>query len=346
MSLVNEMLNDLQKDQQKPVYIQGMVATDQKPTHLVNLFFVSLLLVVIVLIGYWLLFSDKTMTIQENSNSNSVLTAKLAPQEVIKTSVDASITSTGFAEESTSQPEPINSIINKTIIKTTEPKSTPTENHQTIKKPQVNHKEPAKMEEKIETISIKKISRKTLAEKSFSSIVNRWNQTNANSSFMELDTLLDGYPDVPSVWLNSLIFLRSDYPNLYKTLLEKALATKPKYDPFLYLSARDYFSSKNYILADQQMNKTNKTNWDNNNYRLAGLIAQKLHHHQQAISHYKEILSTSPYRGDINMAIGISYEAMENYKLAVAHFTVALSDSNLSQVQKQFIKQRLVANQG
>jgi len=346
MSLVNEMLNDLQKDQQKPVHIQGMIATEQKSTNLKSLIFVSLLLVAVIFIGYWFLFSEKTITTQEDFISNDLLSTRSSQQKIIEKPVNTSQDLTGFTEKLTSQPEPITSIVNKKVIKQTESEIIPIEDHHSIEKAQETHKEFVKIEETIETTPIKKISRKTLAERSFTSLVNSWNQTNTNSSFIKLNTFLESYPDVPSVWLNSLNFLRNDYPNFYKAILEKSLATKPKYDPFLYLSARDYFSSKNYILADQQMNKTNKTNWDNNNYRLAGLIAQKLDQHQQAINHYKIILSTNSNRGDINMAIGISYEAIKDFKLAVAHFTVALNDPNISQVQKQFIRQRLVANQG
>jgi len=346
MSLVNEMLNDLQKDQQKPVYIQGMVAADQKPTRSKYLGFIFLILIAAILIGYKLIYSEVVLTEQEQNVSltQAIQPAKPDPQNTVKNIADTP-TKPVFSDEKLEEKQ-IESLVRKAETKQINSENSLLKTSPEPEEVQTDPKETVSLESNLETTPVKTISRRTQAQKSFSSIVNDWGQTNTSSDFAKLDGVLESYSDIPSIWLSALSFLSDDYPSLYNTLLEKALVKKPTYDPFLLLSARDHFSSGNYILADQQLNKTNKINWEKNNYRLAGLVAHKLGNHQQAIDHYKRILVASPNRGDINMAIGISYEALKNSRLAVAHFNLALNDSNLSQVQKQFIKQRLVANQG
>ena len=344
MSLVNEMLNDLQKDQKDPFPFQGMVATNVTPRRYSGVVFVTLF-IGIVLVGYYLLVAHqekhKTDIVSEplmvatsnqtNKINNIETLDHKNPTVVINNNVTQTEEQEAFASEQKSL-QPLLSDENPLI---------PSKANELVK-PKITT--PSKIETR--NSQVKQISRKTLAQKEIALIISQWDSLGASQAFRQLKESLNRFPDISDVWFRSLNFLNLKHPLYYDQLLSESLTLFPKHDSFLFLSAKHLFSLSHFEQAQIQLNKTNSNNWSLSNYRLAALNSQKLNNHSQAINYYQKIISLSSSSGEINMAIGISYEAINQKTMSIKHFEQALLDPKLNSLQKQFIKQRLIENKG
>ena len=363
MSLVNEMLNDLQRDQKDPISFQGMVATNKQPNYYKIIVFITTFLG-LVFIGYYFFVGQQEQELQHNNSSFEALpkkniqntTERAKPSDSIYGSTDKN-KSISISSEDKDLVIPKEKI---TKIEKSETKLTKvTENIQPttreIKTNQLNVIKPknnmpietqaanqSKVVAKQETLI--KVSRKTLAEKELLSITNQWKTLGSSLSFNQLKVVLNRYADLPTVWLKSLNFIKRKQPEFYDQLLSEALNQFPKNESFLLLSAKHLFSSSQFEQAQQQLDKTDSNNWSLTNYRLAALLAQKLDNHPKAINYFQKITALSSSSGEINMAIGISYEAINKKDLSVRFFNSALLDPKLNPIQKQFIQQRLNEN--
>lgn len=353
MSVVNEMLNDLQKNQHKSVGFDYFDPQDKK-TFISNktIIFVIVFIAVAILIGFnYLTINNipKPTQIKVQTSSSPTNPIKKVDQNVSEVAATIS-----------KQVVEVDNVVSKKELKTKEIEITKTIQHTTSTIPIPTTTNPKlltsgskveltqKLPKKIRPIKI--ISRKNQSRKLLASIIKQWNQTSTNSNVSELKELLYLYSDLPDLWLHALIFLNGNrqliQTGLYHQLLTQSLENFPNKKLFLILSAKNYFGIGSYIKTLQQLHKIPSIDWDQNTHQLAGLTFQKQGKHQQAISEYKKLLAINPTRGDINMAVGISHEALMQPKKAISHFTLALKDKKLNQLQKQFIGQRLVAHHG
>ncbi|MGB0495078.1 MAG: tetratricopeptide repeat protein, partial [Kangiellaceae bacterium] len=158
--------------------------------------------------------------------------------------------------------------------------------------------------------------------------------------------LFTQFNDQPDVWLKALLFLKSNSRTSLNDFLNIALERFPNNYEFINLSARNYYELGNFELSVAQIEKIPPSKMRSITFQLAGLSYQKIDEHQKAIESYQNILIDAPLRGDINMAIGISYEKLKQTENAAKYFSIALNDTTLNIIQREFIKQRLVAYQG
>jgi Tfp pilus assembly protein PilF len=134
--------------------------------------------------------------------------------------------------------------------------------------------------------------------------------------------------------------------NYHSQLLTKALNNFPEQAAFRMIVVKQNIAQNDYANALSELKKIDSKNWQQSQYRIAGFLAQKVSDHVSAIRFYNQLLKSKPNQGDINMAIAISLEALNETSLAVAKFQRALEDSSLKPIQRQFIAQRIAVLKG
>ena len=348
MSIVNQMLNDLQQSKHPtPVMDELMSSPDAEPKkqRIYSLLVILILLIIAGALTRWLnqessIISHKSTLTEikikpdniDEENGQAKLKNKPAQQKVVIQTYD-------FETSFNLETEAKQAIQLKTL-----PTSFTPITKKTTEEIVLQPKKVAPSRQK--TAAVKKTSRISTAEKELARLIKQWQLGNSTDQHHNLLALLDSYSDLPTIWLDSLIFLKSKNMAYYEELLDLSIATFPEKNSFVLLAAQYYFSSAQYTKALLQLENIEEKRKDQRIYQLAGLVLQKLGEHQQAIESYKKLLVISPARGEISMAIGISYDALKQPKQAISHFIIALKDQRLNPIQKQFVKQRLIAYQG
>lgn len=358
MSLVNEMLNELQKDQKNSSnFAQGLSAA--KPSPLLKLKIPVLIIIFFVLTV--LLFN----LIQSSPDSDSfhllktpMTVASTLNKENLERTIQAASDS---SEDSTKLVKDIDVEEGNGELpnsETIEPivKSKPMA---VVKIPTKAIEKPLAIENNIELTKQKltsststnpkpiiRLSRRTEANKRLSGILDSWGQQDSTTNRIQIETLLNDYRDLSDVWLKTINSLGRKSSPLQQKYLDQALIKFPEQDAFKILLAKQLTNNKQYSSALAILIQTNKKDWSQTQYRLAGFLSQKTTNHSKAIEYYNHLLIINPNLGDVNMAVAISLEAINENKLAVLKFRRALEDNKLSDLQKQFINQRIAAIQG
>jgi hypothetical protein len=193
---------------------------------------------------------------------------------------------------------------------------------------------------------VKTTSRTTIAKKHLANLVSQWDFMDEKNRLLKIESLFSNYGDQPKIWLQALSFLKSNGISFFSQFMSLALLQYPKNYEFISLSARYQFEIGNYSQSLKLVQSIPNNKMQLINHQLLALLYQKRGQHQKAIVSYQRLLLNQPLRGDINMAIGISYETLNQQQNAVKYFLIALNDNKLSKLQKAFVKQRLVAYQG
>jgi len=362
MSLVNEMLNELQKEQQSPANFGGLVAQENGSlfsTHLSSLLVLTLVLLSGVSVWYFWSNVDSaeissigsssampepqiiesTFSRDNNKPTGLKTTENEGKKSSLKTvneeSIDSNIVEVknrndlNLEKQTTIQQTPSKFGIASTSKPT--PQSKPTRTTVLPTQPE----EP-----------MIKISRRSQANKDLSNIVNQWKQHDQISNKRRIADLLSEYKIQSEVWLKTVSFLQRKNPSLYQEYLEKALVRFPEQDAFNMLRVKQLMKENKFTESLSYLEKTSKSGWELTQYRIAGYLSQKTNHHQKAIGYYNHLLLTNPNLGDVNMAIAISLEALNENKLAILKFQRALEDNKLNDLQRKFITQRIAAIQG
>lgn len=362
MSLVNKMLNDLQQSNHPTPVMEGLLSPsdnqpERKTTKSLALF------ILLLLVGIIILFFNQNIFFigLKGSQVNTKISVDKVKQETSQIELkEKSKQQKTIIQKADFKNQRAMAITNKDSIVVDTNQEIHGNINQTSPEKMVAQK-PVADESRIETDSlknekqrsivttsnkVKEISRISLAEKDLSRLIKQWQLVRPNVALKQLSSLLNRYPDLPGIWSDSLTFLKSKNLNDYENLLDRSIKNFPETNVFSLISAQHYFSSGQYLKASQQLDLIKEVNWDGKSYRLAGLIMQKLGKHQLAIEHYKKLLIIVPNQGEINMAIGISYDALNQPKKAASYFILALNDKNLNPIQKRFVRQRLIAYQG
>ncbi len=334
MSLINEMLSDLQKTNQDSFTLDGITSPENRSSSFKYYWLLILPIMLFILINYksilfFNLTTDKTENIHiiTHSTSKSIAIKEPLSRAVIKKERPTLL-------EITTTNKTNNVVINDEIKD---------DINITVQKPAAENKKSKTINKKKNTSIIKSTSKISIAEKQLSQILNHWQDHTADKQ--ELYQLLIDNKRYPSIWLNALSFFRSKNNTYYLTLLNYSLDHFPNNAEFLLLISQYYFEGSQYLQANKQLEKINHKDRGPRIFQLMGLAAQKLNQHNKAIDSYKKILSLSSGRGDIHMAIAISYEALKSRDSAIFHLLNANKDRSLNPIQKKFIKQRLIAYQ-
>lgn len=136
-------------------------------------------------------------------------------------------------------------------------------------------------------------------------------------------------------------------PPQLNQLLEKSVAQFPKVSAYQLVAARFYFQSNQLEKTESFLAQvTADMNQANQLLQIRALTRQKLNKHQLAIRDYSSILQREPNRGDIYLAIGISFDAIGDLAQAKRSFQNALSDRRLNKRQAQFAESKINQYQG
>jgi len=366
MSLINQMLNELQQSKQASVAINGLVPiTDNESKTKKN--WLLMLLILLVSAGIVLHFLDQKHSYTDqpinpvdkkltlgNMNNKTVIEKNVLiykQQKMNISSLDLQTTLKINIESKAKRKKSLNNDTNQSMIDSTH---SFLEKNKLIEKP-ITQKtvtisdglKPDKQSLPINTLNnVKQTSKISIAEKELTRLMKYWQLSSPRVGHEKLFSLLDNYPDLPEIWQNALIFIKSKNNHYYEKLLDRSIKTFPQLNNFSYLAAQHYYSTDQYLKAKQQLDFVEENRKDKKIYQLAGLIFQKLGKHQLAIDNYKKLLITTPNLGEINMAVGISFDALNQPKKAASYFSLALKDQQLNPIQKKFVKQQLNTYQG
>ncbi|MBV1909446.1 MAG: tetratricopeptide repeat protein [Kangiellaceae bacterium] len=365
MSLINEMLNDLQKDQHQPVPIHGLIATEPQ-SFLVRFRLQFVISIITIALLSWVLFYNAEKTpppilkeqvpsiIEIEKSTAEVTVALKAPTKNNKTKKpsdkiiqETSISTQTLADDSPAPPvtkgatketvtsNVLNEVVSAVVNKPAE-KVTPTDISNNSKR----------VVNSISTTSMIKISRTSQANKIFIALTKDWLKLDGQTQDSRIKELLANYSDQSGLWLKVILFLKNTNPEQYSSHLNDALLRFPQDNSFPMLFVKQYMQESKFSQALIHLNKIPKDRWTLSQYRVAGYLSQKSNNHQEAISFYNHLLLANPNRGDINMAVAISLESLKENNLAIVKFQRALEDNKLNNLQRQFIEQRIAAIQG
>ncbi|TQV71991.1 hypothetical protein FLL45_17630 [Aliikangiella marina] len=130
-------------------------------------------------------------------------------------------------------------------------------------------------------------------------------------------------------------------------LLQQSVDSFPQISAYRLTAARYYFENNQFELAENILLDLNlEANQITQLLQIRALARQKLEKHQLAIGDYSKILQDEPNRGDIYLALGISFDALGDFVQAKRSFQNALSDRRLNQRQAQFAESKINQYQG
>jgi len=328
MSLVNEMLKELQKNRSANHDIKGLVCPTETKTSLHIFWLSGVLLLLIIFIIYKPIFTNNLKT------TKNLITPRIFAG--LPKKLDPHIKSIDTQLKLVIDTKPEITFIVKPTIKTQRSKESVQEPIIKI----INEKENKENDKPIS------LSRLSIAKKKLLVIFNQWHLQQSKRKLDQLLSTLNAYQDLPEIWNSALFFLKKIDLQTYQLLLTRSIQKFPNNIDFSVMSAKHHFKLGNIDQAFQYLNNIKEKKRDQRVYRLLGMILQKQNKHPQAITNYKKSLLLSPNSGEIHMAIAISFEALDQSNQAIDHFISAIKDNNLSKLQQQFIKQRLIAYQG
>lgn len=388
MSLVNEMLNELQKEKSKGGNFDGLVAVNNDNNR--SLWFkasIVLTLVLITAITLWGLFFDQHINNNLLSNSKTVDTSKdkidtdsnLNTADMAKSNVDIlrvkSLAEKVIKKSNQQNSPPINSndkmhstelsnnldsnsVANHGGEITTDSKlanlnklknktaSTSNKDIEKMASTETRNKSLSKLIEKPSKKSMIKVSRKSLAEKELRLITNEWSSKSSAENRTLVEQFLQDFSNLDTAWLGAVDLVEDKDLAYHQKLLVQALNDFPEQPAFRMIVVKQQIAQNNYANALLEIQKIDTKHWQQSQFRIAGFLAQKVNDHVSAIRFYNQLLKNQPNQGDINMAIAISLEALNENNLAVAKFQRALEDSSLKPIQRQFIAQRIAVLKG
>ncbi len=162
-----------------------------------------------------------------------------------------------------------------------------------------------------------------------------------------IEKLLQTYPEFHAarMYLVQLCWQKQNCSS--SELLIKAIAEYPDHAAYRLTVARYYIEQKKFLSAEKHLLDIHP---QQRNYlqliQMRALVRQNLQEHLLAIKDYAEILKQSPDRGDIFLAVGISFDALGEYTQAKSSFQNAVTDTSLSAKQKQFALNKINSYQG
>lgn len=196
-------------------------------------------------------------------------------------------------------------------------------------------------------IKIKKQSLQTILKRQLEDIKQSYAGDGYLLTKQRLTLLLDKHSEFhPARIYLFKVAKQASEPN-FDSWLAQAIQDFPRYSSYRLTAAHHYFAQSNFTGAEHLLLEIDR-NFSNyfNLVQMRALARQKLAKHQLAILDYNEILKHTPNRGDIYLAIGISFDAIGNTTQAKRSFQNAMSDPRLSRLQLQFAENKINSYQG
>lgn len=189
---------------------------------------------------------------------------------------------------------------------------------------------------------VKSHSKNTRLTWQLAEITNNANAYNYSHTKKSLQLLLEEEPEfhaarqylIQLCWKNADLYLEQ--------LLSESVSNYP-YEAAYRLSASRYYLQKQQLplaikfLTDLPENLM----LDKTILQTRAIIRQKQKQHQLAIRDYQTLIKNYSTGGDIYLALGISFEALGESRLAIKSYRKAVADPDLSSKQRHFLTAKL-----
>lgn len=363
MSVINQMLNDLQQREQpiKQLPLQA-VRYKNKP-----LFFYFIILLIIILFIFVYFKMSKTepevshLLIQNvkpvnktpflSSQTDEVILksdVSLNEAEVTKTPLDP-ITEINLKDLPDSSQKPVElaqkDLSNKLIKEEMPTLKSSTETQQEYIKPKKSNvnKSANLPSNNITESEIKKPSIETILNNQLEQIKNDFAYVGYQSTKQALQKLLVANPDLHSARLYFILLSWQQQELDTAEIINAAIGLYPNQSAFRLAAAKYFLEKSDYLQAENSLLNILPTASNLAELlQMRAVIRQKNNKHQLAVNDYTAILQQSPERGDIYIALGISLEALNKNSQALLSYKKAELDQSLSKRQMQFVKRKIL----
>lgn len=192
---------------------------------------------------------------------------------------------------------------------------------------------------------IKKYSHKTQLNKKLSEIKSNHLFLGVQETKDKLNQLIRENPHYHSAKVYLIHFLWQENDPEIINLLESHIENYPNKAIYRLSAARYYLEkSQNNLAATFLTDLPKELILNKNILQTRAIIRQKQNKHQLAISDYRSFANHHPINGSIHLAMGISFEALGENKMATISYQNAIRDSRLSSQQKVFLNKKLFVN--
>lgn len=359
MSLVNKMLRDLENSNSITTNLDLQTVNIKKTNHSIWIVLFSIIIGIAIFL-FWNQQQKNTIQL----TSNNVIASKTPPQQT-KTNNQTVTTDKNIITKTESiLDKPVKKLASKIASIDKKPLAllnTPKKTETITKNKPVKTAQTNPIEKKKDSIWSKEKSQKQVANNNVVIKTSRQTQLKRQLQKIQLGLASNGYdktknetekllmqaPDFHSARFY-LIQIAQKYndPNLDQKLI-RYIKDFPKVSNYQLITAKHFYRKK---ALNQVINVLNNITPEQADYyemlKLRGLSQQQLSNHTKAIIDYQKILKFAPNRGDIYLAIGISFEAINDLGNAKRSFQNALSDRRLSTRQRQFIENKINQYQG
>ncbi len=370
MSLVNQVLNDLEKNQVN----EQKLSLEAVQKNRLPLTYILITALLIILAAAWFWFNQKSAPL------NTLPKIPVAQQSQI---LDSPV-----SNEANGAPKKNQNTTNKTLTqKTAEPKPIAINSASQL----ITHKDNAKknnstvlikpkattnkqaQSEKSQTLLTKKVDKKTKTvanssldnnsklpsqtpvkvrssttqlQSQLAQIINNEKQQGTKLAINQLEQLLTKHPNFDKARLTLIQYQWKNNSTQLASSLKQAIAISPNQNAFYSVAARYYLSKKQYQQALNFVNQHPKIESAYEILNTRALIYQRLNNHQAAIKDYQKVIPQLANKSPAFLALGISLESLGDVKNARASYQRALSFKTLNQKQTQFVLNKLNQLQG
>lgn len=367
MSVINQMLKDLDQRQAHEQNVQSAVpvnVTNHSPKKLIFIVVAIVLVLNVVGLLFWQLYTENKhlKTISEQSNI-----AKAKPLvEQIDSSIKTQKTSDNASQLIAQVNQPTQTSVEETIteqkassgldtpkIITQSVSNTVNEKNTTGKKREVKLAEKAIEQPPIEVVKVaepapqlsisrKQLSPQQLAEKKYTQAQQAFdgNETAKAEKLFEDILLLTPNHIAARKKLAALWFARQDFQPAHN-LLSQGISLMPNEYEFRLMKARIYLKQGQNEAAIKSLMPLEST--QNIEYqRLLATTAQQTKQFDLSVKAYKTLTKLQTEQGRWWLGLGVAHDSLGDFNSAKAAYKLAMTKVGLSQNAQQFVRQRLV----
>ncbi|WP_196139758.1 lipopolysaccharide assembly protein LapB [Aliikangiella sp. G2MR2-5] len=377
MSLVNQVLRDLDKESSSQKHFLSMQAVDVEPQNLVIPLLIIALSLAVFVGAVWMKYSsvaDEILeppmisdtrnqksaqgensddTTQTDNSHNRVHTKKhvkkdelISESETPKKNIEASSNNRTTLKSNvvdSSSKENIMSIDKPAVQVTASDKDSTNTPVQTVREDSIHNEVD---DARFNNNKVKQVSRETSLKRALEAIINNQKNTGIDETIIQLDKLLKRDPEF-TIAREKLIQIawKHNHPKLPQ-ILESAVIYFPDRENYRIATAQYYLKQNNAEAATKILEGISTNTASIEILRLRGLVFQKFGRHQDALNDYRTILSRFPNDSQTLLASAISLEHTGNLNAAIDNYVSAIKTGQLNIKQVTFAKQKVQSLRG
>ncbi len=384
MSVVNQMLRDLERQDPKADLFETASAADQHQSRPYMVWMVILLMFALIggIVYFWLVDDRLTtapkhvsvqsqlglaesqgeVTLKSENPLNAASVTKVPSQSNLNESSKIVLDNTGSTElaepdrapQETTISKPDNKASARELSASAQSKDSEVvsdqkeavEKQPQIEKPVVNLKPEIVAKETSQTQSnIRQLSEKQIKKEKLQVATNMIAQGLWGAAEKQLIEITKDYPDYhAAIEKLAYVYIQTSNDSALKALLESSILAHPGHLNYRILLARQYAEVKQWNMV---ISVASPITQPHKTLSVMQAIAhQQLDQHQRAVAIYVELLKRFPERGEWWIGLSISLEALKRPKDAHQALVKASNDPRLTQQQSQYIGQKLKQLEG